>query len=801
VQGLIQDFRIAFRGLARRPGFTLGVVLTLALGIGANSAIFSIVYGVLLRPFPYERVDRLVRVWQSLPDQGVDKAPISPLTFLDWHDQSGAFEAIACFTPSYSTLTGGDEPQEVQSVRVSADLFRLLGKAPALGRGFLPGEDQPSAAPVVVLGDELWRTRFDARPDVVGSSVMLSGTSYRVVGVMPPDFDFADGQLWVPLVFSPAELLSRGRAYLDVVARLKDGVSLEQARANLTTLMQGAAQDLPASVRRPETVLVPLYEEVVGDIRPTLLVLMGAVGFVLLITCANVGNLLLARTADRQGEIAVRAALGASRGRLFRQTLSESLLLAVLGGLCGLLLSYWLTQWLVLLKPPQLPRLNDVRLDLPVLVFTLGISVFAGLLFGWGPALQTSRSQVHEILKQGGGATGGARSTLRRLRSPLAVVEVALALVLLIGAGLLVRSFQRLQAVNPGFDPRNVLTASLALPRNEYPGRPEQLAFADQLLERLQALPGAQAAAISTSLPLGRVDSRRSYVVEGQDNSAESSPMAVVDAVSPQFFRAMGIPVLQGRGIEETDRPPAPPVAVVDETLAKQWFPRGDAIGKRLMVPGVSSEFRTIVGVVHAVKRYGLDADSMPQIYVPHQDAPNVWMSIVVRTGSDPKSLPTALRQAVWGLDRNLPVEVKTLDFALAESLAQPRFNTRLIGVLGALAMVLAVVGIYAVMAYSVVHRRHEIGIRMALGGQKGTVLNLVMRDALKLTSVGLLLGLVTAYAVTRLMSSLLFGIDPADPSTFAGLALLLGGVALLASYLPARRAAQVDPVIALKSE
>jgi len=798
MQGFLQDFRTALRGLMRRPGFTAIVVLTLAFGIGVNSSIFSLVYGVLLRPLPFQQVDHLVRVWRRMSQRGIERAPVSPPAFLEWRDQNSVFTDTAAFAQSFATLTGRREPREVQAVKVSANLFHLLGVKAAQGRALLPGEDQPSAAPVVVLSDPFWRRAFGSRPGVVGSSITLDGKSYQVVGVMPAGFQFAEGELWMPLVFEPGDLVRRGRAYLDVIARLKDGVSLRQARANLSTIAQGNTQYLPSS-SRIEVTMVPLYEQVVGDIRPTLLVLMGAVGFVLLIACANVANLLLARTTDRQGEIAVRVALGASRGRLFRQTLTESLLLALLGGLCGLLIANWLTVWLIHLKPPQIPRLDEVRLDLPVLVFTLGVSLLAGILFGWGPALRGSRSQVHQLLKQGGGTFGGSRSRLRT-HNPLAVIEVALALVLLIGAGLLIRSFQQLQAVAPGFDPHHVLTASFSLPPAEYPNdRP--VAFSNLLLERLRGLPEVEAAAMATSLPLGRVDSRLNYYVEGQATTPETTPVAVVDAVSPGFFRAMGISIMQGRGIEEADRPQAPRVAVVDETLAKHWFPAGDAVGKRLVVPGVAMDYRTIVGVAHAVRRYGLDADPVPQIYVPLHEAPSPLLSVVVRYTSNPSRLGSALRASVWSLDPNLPVEIDTLEGMLAESLSQPRFNTRLIGVLGALAMMLAVVGIYAVMAYSVTRRRHEMGIRMALGGERRTILRLVLKEALRLTLAGLVLGVIAAFAVTRLMSSLLFGIRPTDPVTFAVLAVLLGAVSLAASYLPARRATRVDPMIALRSE
>jgi putative ABC transport system permease protein len=800
VQGFLQDLRFALRGLLRRPGFALVVVLTLALGIGANTAIFGIVYGVLLRPLTYAQADQLVRLWRHMPEQGVDRGPVSPQDFLAWREQSRVLASLAAFAPSFATLTGGDEPRELRDVRVSADLFRLLGVRPASGRGFLPGEDRPGAAPVAVVSDGLWHRVFHARRDLLGASILLDGVSYRVVGIMPADFEFESGELWTPLVFKPADLLVRGRSYLGVIGRLAPGVTLERARADMDTVARRLALEHPESNQGVGAAVVPLYEQIVGDIRPTLLMLMAAVGFVLLIACANVGNLLLARTTERQGEMGMRVALGASRGRLVRQTVTETLLLALLSGLSSLLLAKWLLAWLVHLNPPHVPRLGDVRLDLPVLAFTFLASLAAGALFGWGPALQTARFEIHEILKEGSGRGGAAGGRLW-LRDALAVVQVALALVLLIGAGLLVRSFQRLLAVDPGFRPQNVLTAFLALPQAEYaePGR--QLGFREQLLQQVRALPGVRSAALATTLPLGAVASRQTFLVDGQDAPPERAPMAVVDAVSPGFFRAMGIELRRGRTIEESDRRPAPPVVVVDESLAKLWFPKGDAVGRRLILPGLSPQSRQIVGVVGAVKRTGLDADSMPQVYLPLDENPSRFLSVVLRADGDPTILAPAVRRAVWSVDRNLPVEIDTLQGALDESLAQTRFNTRLISVLGVLALALAVVGIYAVMAYSVARRRHEIGVRLAMGGQKGQIVELVMRHALALTAIGLAIGLLGALVVTRLVAGLLFGVTSTDPATFIALPLLLGVVALAASYLPARRATRIDPAIALRTE
>lgn len=799
MSSLAQDLRFALRGLVRRPGFALVIVLTLALGIGANSTIFSIVYGVLLRPLAYPEADRLVKLSRRLPVAGVESAPVSAPDFLDWKSQNNVFESIAAYAPSFATMTGGEEPQDLQVVRVSADLFRALGVRPLAGRGFLPGEDEPRAAPVLVIGHRLWQRAFGGRRDVLGRTVVLDGVSYRVVGIMPPDFEFEQADLWTPLVFSSSDLLSRGRASLGVIARLRRGISLERARDDMKTVAERIAHDNPATNRQVEVAMVPLYEEIVGNVRPTLALLMGAVSCVLLIACANVGNLLLARTTDRQAELGVRVALGAGRGRLVEQTIVESLVLALLSGALSLLVSRWLIAWLVHLNPPKIPRLGDVRLDLPVVLFTFGVSLLAGALFGWGPALQTARSDVQTVLKEGGGqlAAGQGKASLREA---LAVVEVALALVLLIGSGLLVRSLQGLLAVDPGFRPKNVLTGFLALPQREYAAAGRQLAFSEQLLQLLRGLPGVQSVAMATSLPLGRVDSRRTFYIEGEPRSGEESPVAVVDAVSPQFFRAMGIPLLSGRAIEERDREGAPLVAVVDESLARLWFPRGDAVGRRIIVPGLAHRPRQIIGLVGAVRRYGPAADSAPQIYVPLYESSSRFLSLVLRGNADPTALASAVRRAVWRVDPNLPIDVGSLRQALDDSLAQPLFNTSLVGVLGVLALILSGVGIYAVMAYSVAQRRHEIGVRMALGGQRGQILQLILGHALKLTAVGLAVGILAAVAVTRLMAGLLFGIKASDPLTFFTLSLFLGGIALAASYLPARRATQVDPAITLRT-
>ncbi len=796
MQTLLQDLRFAARALARRPGFTLVVLVTLALGIGVNSTIFSLVYGVLLRPLPYTRADRLVRLWQARPEQGIERSPVSAPNLLDWQAQSTAFTEIAAFAPSFATLTGRGEPRELQAVRVSAHLFSMLGVRPAAGRGFLPGEDQPGAAPVVLVSDRLWQQTFSGHGDLLHSVLVLDGVGHQVVGVMPRGFDFEQGQVWVPLSFDSSERLARGHGFLEVVARLKDGVTLGRARTDMATIAQRLSIDHPETNRLSQIVLVPLYEEIVGDVRPTLLLLMTAVVCVLLIACANVGNLLLAQIAGRRSEIGVRIALGVSRGRLVRQIVAESMLAALASGALSLLLARWLIAWLVRLNPPNIPRLGAVQFDLPVLLFTGAVALVAGALFGWGPALQAARLEPHELLKESAGTTGSGGL---RLRNGFAVAEIALALVLLIGAGLLVRSFQRLLAVDPGFDPRHVLTGSLVLPQSAYPTRALQRTFAQQLLQKIAALPGVDAAALSTSLPLGRVDVRQSFFVNGRTVPTDQSPVAVVDGVTPRFLRAMGIRLLRGRTIEDSDRDPAPAVAVIDQSLAEVWFPHGDAVGRNIELPGLSPAPVRIVGLAASVKRRSLDADSSPQIYVPLDRSPRRYLSIVLRTPADPAALGAALRQAVWSVDPKLPVEVTTLQEALEGTLVQTRFTTRLVGVLGLIALALAVAGIYALMSYAVACRRREIGVRLAMGGQKGQILGLVMRQATRLTGLGLLLGIACALALTRLVRGQLFGITPSDPTTFATVTLLLGAVALAASFLPARQATRVDPLIALR--
>jgi putative ABC transport system permease protein len=805
MKDLLQDIRFSLRAAARRPGFAGVVVVTLALGIGVNSSIFSLVYGVLLRPLSYGDPGRLVRLFENLPQNGLERAPVSALNFLDWGRQNQVFSGLACFKPALLTALargGREEPEPLDAGLVSASLLDVLRVKPTLGRGFLPGEDQPSAAPVALLSHDFWQRRFDGSADAVGRILSLDGRPTRIVGVMPADFEFMEGaQVWVPLVLEGQDLLHRGRANLQVIGRLRTGVGLERARAHMSTIADRLAREYGEGGPLSGVTVIPLYEQVVGEIRPTLLVLMAAVGFVLLVASANVANLFLARTAERQGEIALRAALGADRRRLTRQMLTESLLFAVAGGALGLWVASLLTEWLLRWRPNEIPRLATVGITPQVVIFTCGVALVAGVAFGLVTALLGTPSRLAEALKEGA-LQSQSSFAKRRLRRLLVAAEMALALVLLIGAGLMVRSFSRLLAVDPGFEPRGTLYTTLALPPEKYPDEARLTAFGEELVRRLESLPGVEAAAVVTSLPMKRIDSRRAYAVEGRAPTAGGMPLAVVDAASPELFRAMGIPLVKGRTFDRRDTNSAARVVVVDETLERQWWPDGGALGKRLILPGVSMTYREVIGVVGSVRRYGLDADLQPQMYVPFGEAPKRMLSFVLRTRQEPLGLAAGVRQKVLELDPTLPgIEVDTLSAVIDQSIAQPRFNTRLIGLLGGLALMLSVVGIYSVMAYSVVQRTREIGVRMALGSRPERVLRLVLGDGMKLALIGLGFGLPAALGLTRLMSSLLFGVSPSDPLTFAVLSFLLLGAAFAASYFPARKAARVDPMVALRAE
>jgi predicted permease len=805
---LWQDLRYGLRVLWKNPGFTVVAVLALALGIGANSAIFSVVNTVLLRPLPYRDPERLVMVWEDRSKQGYPRDTPAPANFIDWRDQNQVFEGMAAIASQSFNLTGAGEPERIDGKRVSASLFPLMGVEPLVGRTFTPEEDQPGANRVVVLSHGLWQRRFGSDRKIVGQPLTLNGESFMVVGVMPPHFRFParEDELWVPIAFSPQAAAARGSHYLQVIARLKPGVTLEQARAEMETIAARLMQQYPNTNTNVGAALVPLHEHLVGDIKPALLVLLGAVGFVLLVACANVANLLLARAAGRQKEIALRVALGASRARLIRQFLTESLLLAALGGVVGLLLSLWGVNALKAFIPENISQAQAVAVDARVLGFTLLVSLLTGLIFGLAPATQASSFNLNETLKEGGrDSASGSRGN--RIRGLLVITEVAVSLVLLIGAGLLINSFLRLRGVDPGFRADNLLTMRVVLPEMKYPDQPRRTAFYAELVRRLEALPGVQSAAVTNWIPLVRQGDSLGITIEGQPAPAPGqNPSAVTRVVSPHYFRTMGIQLTRGREFVEQDTADSPRVVVISETMARRFWPGEDPLGKRLTTGGPAGApipWMEVVGVVKDVRQMELTADPKPQMYVPFTQPVFFRPShLVVKTDVEPRTLATAVRKAVWEIDKDQPVSnVSTMEDVLSESIARQRFSMLLFGIFAALALILAAVGIYGVMSYSVAQRTREIGIRIALGAQRGDVLRLAVGGGLKLVLIGVVLGLAAAFALTRVMTSLLFGVSATDPATLVVISLVLISVAVLASYIPARRATKVDPMVALRYE
>jgi len=807
---MIQDLRFGLRMLLKSKGFTAVAVLTLALGIGANAAIFSVVNAVLLRPLPYPESDRLVSLTELSPQS--ERNFITYPNLLDWRAQNHVFEQIAVFRQMNFTLTGNGEPERVIGGQVSAELFPALRVGAALGRTFLTEEDKPGGNPVALLSHSLWRRRFGADPNLIGQSVMLNGMSCQVAGVMPADFQFPNRvELWTPLgqTLSDPDWMHRGNGQgIYGVARLKPGVTLAQAKAEMETIALRLEQQYPATNQGRRVSVVPLLEETVGEIRRALMVLLGAVGFVLLIACANIANLLLARAATRQKEMAIRLALGAGRWRLLRQLLVESVLLALLGGGLGLWLASRGVALIVATNPTgpnAIPRAQEIGLDWQVVIFTAAISILTGLLFGIAPAWQASRPALNESLKDSNrGATSGPGR--RRFRGALVSAEVALSLVLLIGAGLMFRSFYHLQRVDPGFQADHLLTLRLALPQSKYSTNQQIVNFYQQLFERLKALPGVQSVGVATWMPFVGGGAISSLIFEGQpEPKPGEAPLADISFVTPDYFRLMGMTLQRGRAFTEQDNQNAPPVIIIDESSAQRHWPNADPIGKRIRIGHLNpnAPWLTVVGVVKRVKMYRLERESnRAQVYRPFLDSPWPTTTIGVRSAVDPTSLTAAVRQQVLALDRDLPVfNVRTMEQAMANSVASNRLNTLLLGIFAAVAFILAAVGIYGVMSYSVAQRAHEIGIRMALGARSLDVLKLVVGQGMALTLIGTGLGLAEAFALTRFMKTLLFGVSATDPWTFAAVALLLSGVALLACYLPARRATKVDPLATLRHE
>jgi putative ABC transport system permease protein len=796
---LWQDVRYGLRMLAKKPGFTAVAIITLSLGIGANTAIFSVINAVLLRPLPYPEPERLVtmRSNQSLPD------------LLDVQVQSQSFEGVGGIVIQALDFTGGSEPVQTDAGLVNADLFKVLGARLVAGRTIAPEEDRPGGERVVVLGHAFWQRHFGGRADVIGKTIPLSGNNYTVIGVAADDFVLPREKPELFVSLRVANLLAaehRGVHFLRTYWRLKPNVTLAQAQSEMEAIDRRLAQQYPAEDKERHTQLVRLHERVVGETRPSLLILFGAVGLVLLIACANFANLLLARAASRQQEIVIRAALGARRMRLIRQMLTESVLLALLGGAVGLMFALWSIDLLVALKPENLPRLSGIGIDWRVLLFTLAVSILTGIIFGLVPAVNASRLDVNEALKEGGRSStaGAARQRFSQL---LVVSEMALALILLVGAGLLIRGFWRLRAVEPGFKTDNLLTMRLELPEARYREIPKQTQYRRQVLDALNSLPGAQAAMVS-EIPLADDALFHNFVIEGRAPIAPGDePELYSRSVGGDYFRTMGIPLVQGRDFTAQDREDAPLVGVINSSMARQYFLNENPLGARIRWARQEGEPKwiTIIGVVGDVRHFGLDQPEEPAIYTPYAQSMNVWkrwMYVVVRSRVESASLASSVKNQIWAVDNQIPVtKIRTMTEVMAESVAKRRFNMLLLAVFASVALVLAAVGIYGVISYSVTHRTHEIGIRIALGAAERDVLKLILGQGLLLAVMGAGIGVAGAFALTRLMSSLLFGVSATDPATFTAVALLLIAVALVATYIPARRAMKVDPMVALRYE
>jgi predicted permease len=809
---LLKDLRYGIRSLLKHPGFTAIAIITLALGIGANTAMFSVINAVLLRPLPYHDPYRLVTIWEESPERDLYQLPISYANYRDWIDQNHVFEQISAYTFTNLNLTGVGEPARLSTVRTSANLFSLVGATPRLGRTFLAEEDKEGGNRVVVLGHGLWQSRFGSDPAIIGKPLTLNNQSYTVVGVMAPNFQFPVGfgymgkvlndptDLYVPIAATGNEA-SRGNYSFFALGRLKPGVTVDQARAEMTTIERRLEQQYPDSNTGIGISLVLTQEQTVKEIRPALLVLLGAVAFMLLIACANIANLLLARAASRQKEIAIRTALGASRLRVLRLLLAESLMLSLAGGLLGLLLAFWGTDALMALTPDNIPRLNEVGVDARVFGFTLAVSLVTGIFFGLIPAIHASKPDLNDALKEGSrGAMGSTAG--KRTRSVLVAVEVALSLVLLIGAGLMIKSFARLQQMNLGFNPNKVLAVTLSLSQSRYPEAREQAAFFQETLDRLQSLPGVQSAGATTALPLTLELSGSDFRIEGHPEPEAGKEMIIhTRSTSPGYFGTLGISLIKGRDFSDRDNSDAPKTAIINNELARTYFANEDPLGKRITFDDGES-WISIVGVIGNVKQLGLDSSAKPEVYFPYLQVSEPSMSLVVRTASDPLSLAAAVKNQIQTIDRDLPIdEAKTMEQLLAESVSGRRFNMLLLSVFALVALVLAVVGIYGVMSYTVTQRTHEIGIRVAIGAQSRDVFRMVIGQGMRLAIIGVAFGLVGAFGLTRLMTSMLFGVEPTDPATFVIIAVLLTVVALVACYIPGRRATKVNPLVALRYE
>ena len=798
METLLQDIRFGARMLRRSPGFTAVAIIALALGIGGNTAIFSVVNAVLLRPLPYFEPDRIMRVFATAPERGLDRTSSSFHRATAIAEQSQFFEQAGSYTADTANLTGIDEPRQLTAIRMSAGVLEVLKARPAAGRNFLADEDKPGGALVVILSHNLWEKQFGSVPDILGKSITIDGGSYTVVGVMGSEFNFPtrDVDVWLPRVFEPSFLnrdaVERGAGYLNIIGRLKPGAAKEQAQSEMESI--AASHKIPENPDAGFGVaVVPMPEAATQGVRPTLFILLGAVGFVLLIACANVANLLLAKAAGRQKEIAVRAALGATRYRLMRQFLTESVLLALMAGALGVLLASWGVDVLVSAATGNIPRAAEISVDGSVLGFTGLIALLTGVIFGLAPAIQLSKADLNDALKDTGrGSTGGLRRA--RTRSALVIAEVALSVILLIGAGLLLKSFVLLQKVDSGFAPDHLLVANISLPTSRYAEPGQRSTFYSRLCQELAAVPGVVSAGITQSLPLSGSDARSPIAIDGRPVPPFAErPIVSLNIVSPEYFQTMGIPLLQGRTFTEQDNATAPVTVIVNQSFARRFFPDENPVGKRVLMGLAQPQAREIIGVVGDVRQLGLDTAPAESFFLSSNQRPQLAMSVVVRTEGPPLSVSSAVRARVLTIDKDQPIaSLQTMGEVVANSVSSQRFTSLLLGAFAAVALLLAAIGIYSVMAYTVSQRTGEIGLRMALGAQTRDVLGLVVRQGMGMTAVGLGIGLAGAFGLTRVMSTLLFSVSATDPMTFAAVPLLLAGVALLACFVPARRAAKV---------
>jgi putative ABC transport system permease protein len=813
---LIQDLRYGWRTLTKSPGFTSVAVVTLALGIGASSAIFSLINAVLLRPLPFKEPERLVSIWERRASSNEANLPISGHEFAAWRDRSQSFDGLSIFQGAGFNMTGAGDAVSVNALEGSADCLAVLGVQPLLGRTFLPGEDEPGSPKVAVLSEGFWKRQFASDSDIVGKAITLSDKSYTIVGIIPA-LDFIPDVL-LPINLS-GEIQKVGKHNHQVIGRLKPGVTIEEAQAEVSQIAGQLEQQFPNNNVGHGVHIVSLRQDAVGDVQAPLLILFGAVAFVLLIACVNVANLLLSRAASRQKEIAIRTAMGAQRARLIRQLLTESCLLSVIGGGVGLLLALWVVELLTKIKAVKIPRIEHVNIDGRVLAVTIGLALLSGFITGLAPALRSSRQNLVDLMKEG--TRTSASRARRRIGNYLVVIEVALALVLLAGGGLMVKSFVRLISVDPGFDPHDVLSVNLSLPGPRYPKPQQQIRFYEELMGRIKSLPGVEIVGATSQTPLRPGDSWSFFSIEGRPPAAPGQETnAAIRSVSADYFRAMRIPLRKGRYFTDADarialpvmrwyeQQPYPehynesqpaPVVMINETMARIYFHDEEPIGKRLRI--VASPWLTIVGVVGDVHHTGLNTRPNPEMYMSDLQEPSSSMTVMVRTSGDPVSLAGSIREQVVAVDKDEPVALTTMDQIFSDSVGGQRFNMMLLNIFAAVALVLSVLGVFGVINYSVAQRTKEIGIRIALGASRRDIFRLVVGEGMAVALVGVGAGLAGAYALTRLIAGLLFGVSPTDPITFLAVSVLQAGVALLASYIPARRAMKVDPMIALRYE